>query len=86
MLRSFELEVLRQIRYDESVAHDPDVYYNPEAEPFVIADAEIVAVNLSASSNRGKPRNNGCRKCWIILRISHAYRAHVCGTRETFAK
>ena len=38
------------------VAHDPDVYYNPEAEPFVITDEEIVAANLAVTSNKGKPR------------------------------
>lgn len=38
------------------VAHDPDVYYNPEATPFVITDAEIVAANLSATSGKGKAR------------------------------
>ena len=38
------------------VAHDPEVYYNPEATPFVITDAEIVAANLSATSNKGKAR------------------------------
>lgn len=38
------------------VAHDPNVYYNLEAEPFIITDEEIVAANLSATSNKGKPR------------------------------
>ena len=38
------------------VAHDPDVYYNPEAELFIITDEEIVAANLAVTSNKGKPR------------------------------
>ena len=38
------------------VAHDPDVYYHLEAEPFIITDGEIVAANLSVTSNKGKPR------------------------------
>ena len=38
------------------LAHDPDVYVNLEAEPFVITDEEILAANFSAEKERGKPR------------------------------
>ena len=38
------------------LAHDPDVYVNLEAEPFVITDEEILAANFSADKERGKPR------------------------------
>jgi len=38
------------------LAHDPDVYVNLEAEPFVITDEEILAANFSADKDRGKPR------------------------------
>ena len=38
------------------LAHDPDVYVNWEAEPFVITDEEILAANFSPERERGKPR------------------------------
>ena len=38
------------------LAHDPEVYVNWEAEPFVITDEEILAANFSADKERGKPR------------------------------
>ena len=38
------------------LAHDPEVYVNWEAEPFVITDDEILAANFSADKERGKPR------------------------------
>ena len=38
------------------LAHDPEVYVNWEAEPFVITDEEILAANFSSDKERGKPR------------------------------
>ena len=38
------------------LAHDPEVYVNWEAEPFVITDDEILAANFSSDKERGKPR------------------------------
>ncbi len=38
------------------LAHDPEVYVNWEAEPFVITDDEILAANFSTDKERGKPR------------------------------
>ena len=38
------------------LAHDPDMYYNPDAEPFVITDEMILAANFNADSEQGKPR------------------------------
>ena len=38
------------------LAHDPDVYVNWEAEPFVITDEEILAANFSPERERGKAR------------------------------
>lgn len=38
------------------IAHDPNVYYNPEAKPFIITDSEIIAANLAETTSRGKPR------------------------------
>ena len=40
------------------LAHDPDVYVNWEAEPFVITDEEILAANFSADMERGRPRRD----------------------------
>ena len=38
------------------MAHDEDVYYNPDAEPFVITDDMILAANFAESCESGKPR------------------------------
>ena len=38
------------------LAHDPQVYVNTEAEPFVITDEEILEANFSPDSEPGKPR------------------------------
>lgn len=38
------------------LAHDPQVYVNTEAEPFVITDEEILQANFSPDSEPGKPR------------------------------
>lgn len=38
------------------LAHDPNIYVNPEAEPFIITDEEILSANFSADSDPGKPR------------------------------
>ena len=38
------------------LAHDPDVYVNWEAMPFVITDEEILAANFSPERERGKAR------------------------------
>jgi hypothetical protein len=37
------------------LAHDPDVYYNPEAEPFVITDEMIVEANFAEGTQEGRP-------------------------------
>ena len=38
------------------LAHDPDVYVNWEAEPFVITDEEILAASFMGDKERGKSR------------------------------
>ena len=38
------------------LAHDPQVYVNPEAEPFIITDEEILQANFSPDTEPGKPR------------------------------
>lgn len=38
------------------MAHDPDAYYNPDAEPFSITDAEAAEANLDPCTEAGKPR------------------------------
>ena len=38
------------------LAHDPDVYVNWEAEPFVVTDEEVLAANFDGKEERGKPR------------------------------
>ena len=39
------------------MAHDPDAYYNPDAEPFTISDQEMLAAsNEAAPAEPGKPR------------------------------
>ncbi len=42
------------------LAHDEDVYFYPDAVPFVISDEMILAANFAedTSANRGKPRKN----------------------------
>lgn len=40
------------------MAHDAEAYYNPEAEPFTITDAEAAEANLDPSTEPGKPRKN----------------------------
>ncbi len=37
------------------LAHDPDVYYNPDAEPFVITDEMIIAANFAETTHEGRP-------------------------------
>ena len=37
------------------LAHDPDVYYNPDAEPFVITDEMIVSANFAEGTQEGRP-------------------------------
>ena len=37
------------------LAHDPDVYYNPDAEPFVITDEMIVEANFAEGTQEGRP-------------------------------
>ena len=54
------------------MAFDPDCYYNPDSEPFVITDAEITAANFAAGTQPGKPRkdlpqgscNESVEKAW----------------------
>ena len=38
------------------MAHDAEAYYNPEAEPFSVTDAEAAEANLDPSTEAGKPR------------------------------
>ena len=38
------------------MAHDPDAYYNPNAEPFPITDDEAAVANLDPSTEPGKRR------------------------------
>ena len=38
------------------MAHDPDAYLNPDAEPFCISDDEAAAANLAADTEPGKRR------------------------------
>ena len=38
------------------MAHDAGAYYNPEAEPFTVTDAEAAEANLDPSTEPGKPR------------------------------
>lgn len=40
------------------MAHDAEAYYNPEAKPFTITDAEAAEANLDPSTEPGKPRKN----------------------------
>lgn len=37
------------------LAHDPEMYYNPDAEPFVITDEMIVKANFAENSHEGRP-------------------------------
>ena len=37
-------------------AHDPEAYYNPNAEPFIITDEMILKANFSEDTEPGKPR------------------------------
>ena len=37
------------------LAHDPEVYYNPDAIPFVITDEMVVAANFAAGTQEGRP-------------------------------
>ena len=37
------------------LAHDPEVYYNPDATPFVITDEMIVKANFAENSHEGRP-------------------------------
>ena len=37
------------------LAHDPEVYYNPDAEPFVITDEMIVKANFADNTHEGRP-------------------------------
>ena len=37
------------------LAHDPEVYYNPDAEPFVITDEMILAANFADGTQEGRP-------------------------------
>ena len=39
------------------LAHDPQVYVNPDATPFVVSDEEILNENLSPGREPGKPRH-----------------------------
>ena len=38
------------------LAHDPGVYANPGAEPFIVTDEEILSANFSPENESGKPR------------------------------
>ena len=38
------------------MAYDPDVYFNPDAEPFVVSDAEMLDANFAPGTESGKPR------------------------------
>ena len=38
------------------LAYDPDVYFNPDAEPFLVSDAEMLDANFAPGSESGKPR------------------------------
>ena len=40
------------------MAHDAEAYYNPEAEPFLITDAEAAEANLDPSTEPGKRRKD----------------------------
>ena len=40
------------------MAHDAEAYYNPEAEPFLITDAEAAEANLDPSTEPGKKRKD----------------------------
>lgn len=37
------------------LAHDPEAYYNPEAEPLVVRDEDILQVNFADPANGGQP-------------------------------
>ena len=37
------------------LAHDPEMYYNPDAEPFVITDEMIVKANFADNTHEGRP-------------------------------
>ena len=37
------------------LAHDAEVYYNPDAEPFVITDEKMVAANFAEGTQEGRP-------------------------------
>ena len=37
------------------LAHDPEVYYNPDAIPFIITDEMVVAANFAAGTQEGRP-------------------------------
>ena len=38
------------------LAHDPEAYFNPEAEPFHISDEEMVVESIAAQKEPGRPR------------------------------
>lgn len=38
------------------MAHDPDVYFNPDAEPFLVSDTEMLDANFAPGTESGKPR------------------------------
>lgn len=40
------------------MAHDAGAYYNPDAEPFTVSDAEAAEANLDSTTEPGKPRKN----------------------------
>ena len=38
------------------LAHDAEVYYNPDAEPFTVSDDEMVAGSIASQKEPGRPR------------------------------
>ena len=70
------------------MAHDPEAYYNPDAEPFTVTDAEAAEANLDPSTEPGKPRKNeapgtyhtSAEETWAVVEKMLAKRDVVYGT------
>ena len=64
------------------MAHDPDAYFNPDAETFEVDDGEMLEANFAPGSESGKPRaedptgshHTSAEKAWEIVELMMAKR------------
>jgi hypothetical protein len=57
------------------MAHDPDAFYNPDAEPFVVNDSEMLDANFAPGTDSGRPRTEdppgthhaSAEKAWEVV-------------------